>query len=167
MPAVAERRAAQAGGDRERESAQAWRRGAHVAAVCDGGRAHRGSQDAREGAGRGGLRGDRRATVAPVRREVEAFRFSSVRLDLRQGSGSYNAAVDELREARGGDEGSAVACAMRSRGRARESDPGVTTPGGDRDGGDVHARARAAREHRPQGVRERHHQQHRVGCAMC
>ena len=58
-----------------------------------------------------------RATVVPVRREVEAFRFSSVRLDLRQGSGSYNAAVEELRMARGGDGGHARGCAMRSRGR--------------------------------------------------
>ena len=43
----------------ERESSQARRRGAHVAAVCDGGRSHCRSQDAREGADRCGLRGDR------------------------------------------------------------------------------------------------------------
>jgi phosphoenolpyruvate carboxylase len=68
-----------------------------------------------------------RATVVPVRREVEAFRFSSVRLDLRQGSGSYNAAVDELRTARGGAEGAQWVRDALIKPR-RESDPGVTTP---------------------------------------
>ncbi len=68
-----------------------------------------------------------RATVVPVRREVEAFRFSSVRLDLRQGSGLYNAAVDELRKARGGEEGAQWLRDALTRPR-RESDPGVTSP---------------------------------------
>ena len=70
-----------------------------------------------------------RATVVPVRREVEAFRFSSVRLDVRQGSGSYNAAVDELRTARGGGEGVQWVRDALTRPR-RESDAGVSTPAG-------------------------------------
>ena len=59
VPPVAERRAAAARGDGGREPAQAWRRGAHIAAVRDGGRSDRGSQDAREGAHRRGVRCDR------------------------------------------------------------------------------------------------------------
>ena len=69
-----------------------------------------------------------RATVVPVRREVEAFRFSSVRLDLRQGSGAYNAAVDEIRRARagGGDGVQWVRDALTK--PRRESEPGVSSP---------------------------------------
>jgi phosphoenolpyruvate carboxylase len=70
-----------------------------------------------------------RATVVPVRREVEAFRFSTVRLDVRQGSRAYNAAVDELRAARDGDEGVQWVRDALVRPR-RESDAGVTSPAG-------------------------------------
>ena len=68
----------------------------------------------------------RRATVVPVRREVEAFRFSTVRLDLRQGSGAFNAAVEELRVARGAVEGASWVRDALTRQR-REDEPGVTT----------------------------------------
>jgi phosphoenolpyruvate carboxylase len=68
-----------------------------------------------------------RATVVPVRREVEAFRFSTVRLDLRQQSGVLNAAVDELRAARGGEEGVQWVRDALTRPR-RAADPAVTSP---------------------------------------
>ena len=67
-----------------------------------------------------------RATVVPVRREVEAFRFSTVRLDLRQGSGAFNAAVEELRIARGIDGGANWERDALIRPR-REGEPGVTS----------------------------------------
>src|SRR5206468_1053336 len=68
-----------------------------------------------------------RETVVPVRREVEAFRFSTVRLDVRQGSGAYNAAVDELRAVRGGEEGPSWVREALARPR-REGESAVTTP---------------------------------------
>jgi len=70
-----------------------------------------------------------RATVVPVRREVEAFRFSSVRLDLRQGSGAFNAAVEELRRARGGRPGTEWARDALTRPRREgEGEPAVSSP---------------------------------------
>jgi phosphoenolpyruvate carboxylase len=70
-----------------------------------------------------------RATVVPVRREVEAFRFSTVRLDLRQGSGAFNAAVDELRAARGGEDGVQWVRDALTRPR-KEGEAGVTSAEG-------------------------------------
>ena len=67
-----------------------------------------------------------RTTVVPVRREVEAFRFSTVRLDLRQGSGAFNAAVEELRVARGAVEGTSWVRDALTRPR-RDNEPGVTS----------------------------------------
>jgi phosphoenolpyruvate carboxylase len=67
-----------------------------------------------------------RSTVMPVRREVEAFRFCTVRLDLRQQSGVLNAAVAELREARGGEEGMQWLRDALSHPR-QEGAPGVTS----------------------------------------
>jgi len=67
-----------------------------------------------------------RATVVPVRREVEAFRFSTVRLDLRQGSGAFNAAVEELRASRGIEAGASWVRDALIRPR-REGEAGVTS----------------------------------------
>jgi len=68
-----------------------------------------------------------RALVVPVRREVEAFRFSTVRLDLRQQSGVFNAAVEELSAARGGGAGIEWVREALVRPR-RDGEPGATTP---------------------------------------
>ena len=67
-----------------------------------------------------------RATVVPVRREVEAFRFSTVRLDLREGSGAFNAAVEEMRAARGTEDGVSWVREALAKPR-KEGDAGVTS----------------------------------------
>ena len=67
-----------------------------------------------------------RATVVPVRREVEAFRFSTVRLDLRQGSEAFNAAVEEMRAARGTEDGVSWVRDALAKPR-REGDAGVSS----------------------------------------
>ena len=101
------------------------------------------------------------AIVRPVRREVESFRFSTVRLDVRENTTKLNAALRDLWRA--GNEGDppetgsdAVAGLDRRRaGPAADRRRGVAAAarGDGRDAGDVRAGAPPPGGDRPRGVR--------------
>ena len=101
-----------------------------------------------------------RDRVRPVRREVEAFRFSTVRLDVRENTTKLNAALRALARSTAGAPSSGrrrrVACLARGgAGRPLHRAAGARAPV--RVGGDarhVPAGAAAARRDRPGGVRQ-------------